>query len=38
MRILYVDVETTGLVPGKNDIVQISGLIEINKEVKEEFN
>ena len=38
MRILYVDVETTGLVPGKNDIIQLSGLIEIDKEIKEEFN
>lgn len=37
-KILYIDTETTGLVVGKNDIVQISGLIEIDKEVKEEFN
>lgn len=38
MRILYVDVETTGLVAGKNDIIQLSGLVEIDKEIKEEFN
>ena len=37
-KILYIDCETTGLTPGKNDIIQLSGLIEIDKEVKEEFN
>jgi DNA polymerase-3 subunit epsilon len=36
-KVLYFDVETTGLDPVKHDIIQIAGLIEINGEVKEEF-
>ena len=36
-KVLYFDVETTGLDPVKHDIVQIAGLVEINGEVKEEF-
>lgn len=37
-KVLYLDTETTGLNPDKNDIIQISGLIEINGKVKKEFD
>ena len=36
-KALYFDVETTGLNPWKNDIIQFACLVEINGEVKEEF-
>ena len=36
-KALYFDVETTGLNPYKNDIIQFACLVEINGEVKEEF-
>lgn len=38
MKTLYFDVETTGLRPFKNEIVQLSGIIEIDGVVKETFN
>lgn len=38
MKLLYLDTETTGLDPAKNAVVQIAGIIEIDGEVKEEFN
>lgn len=38
MKILYFDCETTGRSAVKNDIVQLSGMIEIDGVVKEEFN
>jgi len=38
MKVLWFDTETTGLDPVKNDIVQIAGIIEIDGEVKKEFN
>ena len=38
MKILYFDVETTGTSAYKNEITQISGIIEINGEEKERFN
>lgn len=38
MKVLYFDTETTGLDPKKHSIIQISGIIEIDGEVKEEFN
>lgn len=38
MKVLYLDTETTGLDAVKNDIIQIAGIVEINNEVKEEFN
>lgn len=38
MKIVYFDTETTGLDPVKNDIVQLSGVIEIDGEEKEVFN
>ncbi len=37
-KILYFDTETTGVDPVKNDIIQIAGIIEVDGEVKEEFN
>lgn len=37
-KVLYFDVETTGVDPVKNDIVQLSGLIEVDGEVVHEFN
>lgn len=36
-KAFYLDVETTGLHPKYNDIIQIACLIEINGEVVEEF-
>lgn len=38
MKILYFDVETTGLDPKNDHIFQLSGLIDVDGEVKEEFN
>jgi len=38
MKLLYFDLETTGTNPGKNGIHQISGMIEIDGVVKEEFD
>ena len=38
MKILYFDVETTGTSAYKNEITQISGIIEVNGEEKERFN
>jgi DNA polymerase-3 subunit epsilon len=37
MKTLYLDVETTGLDPKVNDIIQIVGIVEIDGEVKETF-
>jgi len=37
-KVFYFDVETTGLDPKKQDIIQVAYLIEINGEVKEEGN
>ncbi len=37
MKVLYFDTETTGLDAFKNDIIQIAGIVEIDGEVKEEF-
>jgi DNA polymerase-3 subunit epsilon len=36
-KILYLDTETTGLDPEKNDIIQIGGLIEVNGKVVDNF-
>lgn len=36
-KAFYIDVETTGLHPWHNDIIQIACLIEINGEVVEEY-
>lgn len=35
-KIFYFDVETTGLDPRRNDIIQLAYIVEINGEVKEE--
>jgi len=37
-KLLYFDVETTGLSPYKNDVIQFSAIVEIDNVVKEEFN
>lgn len=37
-KILYFDVETTGLNAYRNDIIQIAGIVEIDGEVKETFD
>lgn len=37
-KVFLFDVETTGLSKHKNDIVQLSGLIEVGGVVKEKFN
>lgn len=37
-KILYLDTETTGLDPVRNDPYQIAGIIEIDGKVEEEFN
>jgi len=38
MKNIYLDVETSGLNPTKHSIIQLSGLIEIDGEVVEEFD
>jgi DNA polymerase-3 subunit epsilon len=38
MKILYLDIETTGLDKDIHSIIQISGIIEINGEMKEHFD
>lgn len=38
MKKVFIDVETTGLDPAKNGIVQISGLVEINRKKEDVFN
>ena len=38
MKLLYFDVETTGLSAAKCAIHQLSGIIEIDGEIKERFN
>lgn len=38
MKLLYIDTETTGVDPMQNGIVQISGCIEVDGELKEEFD
>lgn len=37
-KLLYIDLETTGLDKVKCGIIQMSGIVEINGEVKEKFN
>ncbi len=38
MKVLYIDTETTGRNPVKNDVIQISGFIEIDGIIKESFD
>ena len=37
-KLIYIDVETTGLSAKRNDIIQLAGIIEIDKEVVDYFN
>jgi len=37
-KVLYLDLETTGTDANNNAIIQIAGIIEINGEVKDEFD
>ena len=37
-KILFFDVETTGLIAGRNAIHQISGIVDIDGQVVDEFN
>jgi len=37
MKIFWLDVETTGLDPKRNDIVSLAGIIEIDGKIMEEF-
>lgn len=37
MKVLWYDVETTGLDSKNNDILTLAGIVEIDEEVKEEF-
>jgi DNA polymerase-3 subunit epsilon len=37
MKTLFFDVETTGLDPIKNDIIQIAGIIDVNGNIYKEF-
>lgn len=38
MKLLFLDTETTGLDKEKNAVVQISGIVEVDGVVQEEFN
>ena len=38
MKLLFIDTETTGLDPQVNGMIQIAGMIDIDGDVKEEFN
>jgi DNA polymerase-3 subunit epsilon len=38
MKILYLDLETTGLNPNENAIIELSGILEVNKEPQESFS
>ena len=38
MKLFYLDTETTGLHAIKNDIIQMGGIIEINRQVQTTFN
>lgn len=37
-KVFYFDVETTGTDPKVNEIIQLSGMIEVNGKIKERFN
>jgi len=37
-KLLFIDVETTGLDPELHGVIQIAGIIEIDGEIKEEFD
>lgn len=38
MKLLYLDLETTGLDSEKNAIIELSGILEINNKVQESFS
>ena len=38
MKLLFLDTETTGLDPSKNGIIQIAGMVEIDGEIRGEFD
>lgn len=38
MKLFFLDLETTGVSPGRNGIHQMSGMIVIDGEIKEEIN
>lgn len=38
MKLIYIDTETTGLYPNVHGIHQLAGIVEIDGEVKKEFN
>lgn len=38
MKIIWLDTETTGLSPARHAIVQLAGIVEVDGEVKEEFD
>lgn len=38
VKYCFIDTETTGVIPEKNGLIQVSGAIEIENEVKEEFD
>ncbi|MDT8445229.1 MAG: exonuclease domain-containing protein, partial [Desulfuromonadales bacterium] len=37
-KLLFIDVETTGVNPERNGLIQISGCVQIGDEVKESFD
>lgn len=38
MKVLWIDTETTGIDPTKNEILTVAGIVEIDGQVMEEFN
>lgn len=38
MKLLFLDTETTGVDNAKHGVIQVAGVVEIDGEVKEEFN
>lgn len=38
MKLLFLDTETTGTDPKKHGVIQIAGIVEIDGDIKEEFN
>jgi len=38
LKLLFIDTETTGLNPRKNAVIQIAGFVDIDGQIKEEFN
>lgn len=38
MKFLYLDTETTGVVLGKDEVIQIAGIIEVDNKIVDAFN